>query len=391
MVKEKSEAYWTKYTWAVWLDEELGTLQKRTRVNYERDFKRFVDYLETTTGRLYIERKADIVSVEPIERTRSERRVYKFMTHMRELGYAHGTVRNMLSAVRSFYASTNMKLDIDKNKIPKGKSMGTKAISISQICDMRAEMSFSRWRLRNFAILYALNECGLRISDLRRLDYGDWINAETIYNDRGEPFKVLDPEITKKKWIYALIHFGPESVKAIEDYLEYRINLGEVLENDSPLFTVNKGTERIGEDAMGSLIWHSANNLGMKRISAHSLRRFHRTRLQKAKMNDQWINKLQGKASDPYARPEDQGNVDTGYGDLTEEYIKSYDVLRVLNIPDKAEIPEMPEIHAKVANLENIVKSLLSQMNPDDLTGITDDIKDDIENISDAPPFSPDS
>ena len=40
MEEEKSEAYWDKRTSAVWLDEELGTLQKRTRVNYERDFGR---------------------------------------------------------------------------------------------------------------------------------------------------------------------------------------------------------------------------------------------------------------------------------------------------------------------------------------------------------------
>ena len=188
-------------------------------------------------------------------------------------------------------------------------------------------------RLRNHAIVLALKACGLRVSDLSMLDYGDYVEAETVYNDQGEPHKVFDPKITEKMKIDAYIHMGPEEVFAIDAYLDERQEKGEVLTAESPLFL-------------------RANGPSIERVTApqltHLIRNFHKTRLEKAHMARTWIHKLQGKAKDVYSQPEEEG-------DLTEEYVACYDFLRVL---DKPVAPVLPHSDMR-KDLNDVMDSII--------------------------------
>ncbi|MCK4582207.1 tyrosine-type recombinase/integrase, partial [Candidatus Bathyarchaeota archaeon] len=126
------------------------------------------------------------------------------------------------------------------------------------------------------------------------------------------------------------------SVAAIEEYLEDSQDRGEIFTEESPLFLKQDG-ERITRHALSSLFKNQAQKLGLKGVSAHSLRKFHTTSLEDAGMPANWIKKLQGKAASVYSQPEKTGK-------LTVKYIECYDALRVLEKPrDKREEERLRE------------------------------------------------
>jgi integrase len=320
--------------WDTWM-QDLDTNAKGTKKIYLSHFKRFLKRWNITADKLYEMRKADFQSIEPLERKRIERMVKTSMSELEKAGYAASTCKNVRKAVSSFLESMDMELHLKKKDMPKGESKGQVVITAPQIRKMCDQM-ISWLRLRNRSMLLTLKDNGLRISDLSMIDYGYWLQAKTILNEHGETFKVFDPEKTEKMKVIAYVHLGPESVAAIEEYLEDRQDRGEILTEKSPLFLGQNG-ERITKNALTNLFRYQARNLRLKMVSAHSLRKFHTTSLEDAGMPANWIKKLQGKAASVYSQPEKTGK-------LTEKYIECYDALRVLEKPiDKREVERLRE------------------------------------------------
>ena len=98
----------------------------------------------------------------------------------------------------------------------------------------------------------------------------------------------MDPEETSKM-VPAYIHLGPESVKLIDEYLQSRREEVETLAPNRPLFIQHKKTravlergDRLTKNAFTGMFDRLKKwlpNEGQK-ISAHSLCKFHRTRLE---------------------------------------------------------------------------------------------------------------
>ena len=328
--------------WDAWR-QDLDTKAGRTKDAYLFYFKRFLNRWKVNPGELYEMRKADLRSVEPLERKRIERMVRTSMSEREKAGYSASTCEMVRKAVSSFFESMDMELRFKKKDMPKGESKGQRVITAPETRKIYDQMIYE-FRLRNRAMLLGLKDSGLRVSDLRMMDYGYWLQAKTIRNENGEIFKVFDPEHTTKMKVLAYVHLGPESVAAIEEYLEDRQDRGEILTEESPLFLNNYG-ERMTRESMTGIFCYKARRMRLKRVSAHSLRKFHKTKLQGAGMPDDWIHKLQGKKASVYSQPEE--DISEKYPDfskLTEKYLECYDALRVLEKPrDKREEERLRE------------------------------------------------
>jgi hypothetical protein len=197
------------------------------------------------------------------------------------------------------------------------------------------------------------------------MNYSHYKQASTEYDGR-EQFKVFQPMRTQKTKSFAYVHVGPESIAALDSYLKERTDKGESLSNTSPLFLGIDGN-RLTPKGISLLLARMASKIedrNGKKISAHSLRKFHTTMLESA-MPRSWIAKLQGKkimdSMGVYSQPEKTE------GELTRAYMKSYDRLRIFK--EKHELTKVREEVESTKNQMNKFYSIVNQF----LSKVSDD------------------
>ena len=350
-------------TWEV----DLGTLSPRTRTSYLRQLEKFCKRFEVTPEELYEMRDADLSSTDRRDHKRIEGMV---KTYMAELGRDHigvhgepvkakspRTCATLMYAMKSFFESQEMELRFKSRDTPKGGTNGQRIILPEQIKDVYdAAARALQYKKRNRAMLLFQKDSGIRIGDTASLNIKDYTDATLSFNDARERFKYFDPIITNKKKIVAHIHIGPESIEAIDAYLEERQVNGEILSPDAPLFKKGqwKGRPRtqplnpalktrLTSIAITAIFTRLAAHLGVKgkKISAHSFRKFHQTMCEST-MPKNYVAKLQGKkindSTGPYSHPEDMP------GELMKFYIAGYDRLRVLTV----ETSDMVDLRAQL-------------------------------------------
>ncbi len=330
----------------VW-EQDLSTKAKSTQYNYRTNFKRFLDRYELTAEELYEMRREDQKADDPRDGNNVERMVKVLMAEMTEEGYKPATCRNAAKAVSSFFESQGMPLKLRAKDKPKGAFNGSRLALAEQIRTMY-DYAPTRSKRRTRAVLLFLKDSGLRISDLAALDVSDYLEAKRVDQD-GETFVVFFAFETVKMKVPAFIHIGPEAVEGLDLYLEERSDARP----EDPLFLNERG-ERYFPANIGQLIERLGSRKGMKKMGAHSLRKFHTTMLESGGLHSNWVKKLQGKAvmgsMGPYSLPEESG-------ELTPAYIQAYDKLRVFRIPDL----QIEEQKDRIGVLEETVKKLVQQ------------------------------
>jgi len=343
--------------WEIWM-QDLGTQSASTMDSYLRNFRKFHERWGVEPEELYSMRVEDLKSEDTRDHNRIERMVKTQMSEILGAGFSASTSRGIMKAMKSFFESQNLELRFKKKDTPKGAYNGQRAVTPEIVLIMYDNMVFW-YKLRNRALLLGLKDTGLRICDLGALDVGDYLGARIVLNEAGETFRVFeDPEETQKMKIPAYIHLGPESVAAIDEYLQSRRDAGKELTPDRPLFTQPKETEavlergdRITKNAFTGMFERLKKWLpnGGRKISAHSLRKFHRTRLEGAGMPEGWVKKLQGKKASVYSQPEHTG-------ELTEKYIDCYDALRIFG--EQVSAKRVKEQSEKISELEKKVDDM---------------------------------
>ena len=175
-----------------------------------------------------------------------------------------------------------------------------------------------------------IKDSGLRVSDVRRLNYGDI--AKQLEN--GETIIQLNI-ITEKTNLLAKTFIGEESIQALKEYLEARKQGSkdsrnvepEIITVDSPLFKVwTKGEiKRYSRHSLSSLMREAFESVKEDRMSAHSLRKKLQTDLEKAGINSNWIDQILGhqliNSRDAYSLPTDE--------ELKDAYMKAYTYIKV--------------------------------------------------------------
>lgn len=360
--KKFKEPHYEGKAWKIWI-QDLDTKAPTTKREYLRNIVKFLDRWETTPDDLYSMRIADMDSDDPRDGKRIERMVKTQMSELRESGYAAETCKQLRKAVKSFFESQEIDLSFKAKDSPRGASNGARIALPEEVREMYDNMVFG-FKLRNRAIVMFLKDTGLRVSDIVGIDVGDYLSARVVENEAGETFKAFrDPEETQKMKVNAYVHLGPEAVAAIDEYLEERKQRGEeaLLGEDAPLFLHRQPGERITESGIKSVFFRVKKWLGDGgyKKSAHSLRKFHRTRLEGGGMPEGWVKILQGKQADVYQQPQHTG-------ELTEMYVKCYNRLRIFGeqastqkLDEQAE--EIERLRRKVEKLEGYKAELKSE------------------------------
>ena len=324
-----------------WLDE-IEPLSFQTKRQYRFHFNRFVSTQGLTADQLLEMQREALSAPDTRDRRRVVLMLRNYMDGWQKDGIAPSTAKNAYKALRSFFDANDVEFTLKNREKPRADYDGQRMIQPGQIKTLYMNPGFEAER--NRALIMFAKDSGLRVSDMSQLTVGHWQRAEEVRSPSGEVFKVFSALLTEKSKINAYIHVGPETLEAMNDYLRTRRDLGQ----DQYLFSSRKSK---GMSAMALIVLFRrlCSQLGEgKKISAHSFRKFHRTMLQAAQMDDKWILILQGKASDVYARPQDSGL-------LTEKYIECYDKLRVLDsktTKDYERDKELQEAKAEIARLK---------------------------------------
>jgi integrase len=183
--------------------------------------------------------------------------------------------------------------------------------------ELKALMTYANLRLRAFVTV--MKDCGMSPVDVLKLKYGDVrkdLEAEKV------PIKISMIR-TKTKMVIET-YLGPDAVRYLKDYLEYR-KTGtekippETLDDNSPLFRTFKAKVT---PAYYGAIFHDfdrARKIARAKFGIYDLRRFFSTNMKAAGVNDtlveHWMgHKLPGTIDAYFFSPENQ----------EQEYMRAY-------------------------------------------------------------------
>lgn len=308
-----------------WKDE-LATKTEATRDIYLRNFAKFEAFTGKTADELLTQRLNNQISKDPKIQHQIESQLKKFISAKREEGLAPATLQLCFAAIRSFFEIHYYPLRMRRGDYPKGESLGVKVATKEAILKALNNKHTRNKKTINAMVLF-LKDSGLRVSDARLFNYGDI--SERL--KRGDEFISLKT-ITQKQKTVAKTFIGYEAIHAFKIYLEARQQGSrhvppENSTDKSPLFrTWESGkVKRILRHSFSSVIRSAFLRVNEPNITAHSLRKYVQTNLERGGVNVNWIDQILGhkliNSRDAYSKPTDE--------QLREAYIKAYKFLRV--------------------------------------------------------------
>jgi integrase len=338
----KSRDLWMDYT------ESLG---KDTRALYFRRLAEAMEYIGVKDhDELYGLQLQCLKSDDPRDRQTLENKVVNLVNQVVRDGRLKGSsARDYVKAMSSFMKAMGLPFHVDSKRLPKFSNLGRKIILREQIRVIYEKPGTEFWH-RNRALTMFLKDSGLRISDVRRYNVCDYLDAPTFQHETGT-FKDMGAIATQKTSEYAYVYLGPETVEAVDAYLEQR-KAGA----HEPLFLDRDG-KRMTSDALTQLFMRlSERLLDGDRIGAHSFRKFQQTQLEAAGVNGNWIKRYQGRkvkdSTGVYSNPQDIP------GQLLETYIEHYDALKVYEVKQALE-KRIEERDDEVQQLRRTIEEMM--------------------------------
>jgi len=338
-------------SWTTWM-EEMASLADNTQIAYLRAFNTVAEEWNMNPEEMFAQKMRELKSEDPRDRMGTEKRINKFMKKLEDAGISPEGARMIKKAMNSFYSAQGLILLYKRRKNKKNGHKGQRAISRDSI-RMLIETNGIRNMQKNAALYNILNDSGLRVSDIANMTVGAYREAETVLNEQEEPFKVFDPDRTRKTGVVAYIHLGPEAAKRVDAYLAYREERGEILTDDSPLFIDREGRQYT-EKRLSNTISTTCRLRGLRRTSAHSFRKRHKTQLERY-MPLNWVLMLEGKTYNEYSAPTED--------ELTEAYIKNYHAIRVYGDEiyqalTEEQVEELRSLREKFTTFENHLRGI---------------------------------
>ena len=308
-----------------WQDE-LASKGDATKQIYLKNFVKFTDFTGKTPDELLAQRQENQTSRDPKTQRLIESQLNKFISAKRKEGLAPATLQIYFASIRSFFEIHYFPLRMRRGDYPKGESLGVKVATKEAILKALNNKHTRNKKTINAMVLF-LKDSGLRVSDARLFDYGDI--AEQL--ESGDSFIQLT-RITQKQKTIAKTFIGTEAIQALKLYLESRRNgsrriAPEELNDKSPLFRTWKSgkVKRILRHSFSSVIRSAFLRVNEPNITAHSLRKYVQTNLERGGVNVNWIDQILGhkliNSRDAYSKPTDK--------QLQEAYEKAYKFLRV--------------------------------------------------------------
>ena len=334
-------------------ERKLSRRAPGTQRNYRDAFNNFLDWADLDAEELYrlqldAERGFTNGDAEPYEINQVPELVADYMAEVVKSGKSASHARQTYKATRLFMNASGLtRFKLDPEDKPSSYYSGQASATPEQI-RILLDACHGEFKARNEAIITFLKDSGLRVSDLTERTVEEYLRAKASSPEPG--FAIYEPIKTIKEGVYAFVHLGPEATKYIDAYLGDR--------KTGPLFEGRIRDGRRGEvigtgpldaDSIVVQILRLSKHLpgGGKRISAHSLRKFNRTKFEGAGMPPDWVKKLQGKAASTYSRPEDTGQLTKDPKDK-HGYIDCYDSIRIFGVQER----ELENLRKRIEELE---------------------------------------
>ena len=302
----------TGTSWKLW-DSALKRRSPRTARIYLRHFTNFMKAIKMNSEQYY----DAYTKASGREKIALQSMVLDRVQALEDEGYSTSASHQTIKAVSSFLRSNGEAFTtVEKHK---RYSQGSRIIEKSEI-QLLLEKT-THWR--NKAMIMALRDSGLRVSDLAQFTYGHL--SECLRKGVDFCIFTLVQEKTNQQ---AKVCLGFESLEYIGKWIDERQNSGEDLKSDSPLWvTVNSRPdigvaigEKLSKYSISSRIRAIITNAGITGVSAHSLRKYFITRMMLSGFHESLIKILIGKANgeskSPYINYSDK--------QLLEEYKKHY-------------------------------------------------------------------
>jgi integrase len=323
--------------------QELVSKGDGTKQRYEKYFQEFLEFIGKNPDEVIVQRQQDLLNPDRKIQRRIESTFLGFLAKKRQDGYSIATQQVIFASIRSFFEIHYFPLIMRKGDYPKGDSDGVKRATKEAIL-RTLKNGNARNRVTTVPLILFIKDTGLRVSDVRRLNFGDI--ADQL--ESGATIIQINV-ITQKTKLLAKTFIGEEAIQALKDYIDAREKGSkdarnvepEILRKDSPLFKSwqHGKVKRIPRCSLSSLIRQAFLNIGEKRMSAHSLRKKLQTDLEKAGINSNWIDQILGhqliNSRDAYSLPTDE--------ELREAYSKAYPLIRIYPEIDKSQRDEMKQ------------------------------------------------
>jgi site-specific recombinase XerD/uncharacterized coiled-coil protein SlyX len=320
-----------------WISE-LASKAQSTRTKYQEYFQKFCAFANKTPNELIEQRKIDLKADDPREQRRIEFLLRGFMVHLKDDGLSSSTQMIAFAAVKSFFESNEYPLRTKRNDYPKGEHLGSRVITKQVIKEILENPRNMKDKLKVKALVMALKDSGLRVSDVANLNYSHVSEAL----EKGLEFIPLTL-VTQKSKTVAKTFLGPEAVNALKLYMAERRKgtrhiAPETITSACPLFRINLNfngkVKRVTPGSITSLIKFQCGKTGQQKLSAHSFRKFLQTNLDVAGVSPNLIDQMLGhklpNSRDAYSLPSEE--------QLLKTYMDAYPQIRVY--PLKTEVEE---------------------------------------------------
>ena len=258
-----------------------------TKYNYLRYFKEFLSFVNMTADQVLEQRIKDVADPNRKVQRRFESLFKAFLAEQKKKGYAPLTLQTIFASIRSFFEAHYYPLIMRKSDYPKGDSNGAKRATREQI--FKALNFNGKKKPTTTALMLTLKDSGLSVSDLRLLKCN-------IILDNPDADIIPIQRLRKKTNLLIKTFIGEEAITALKAYIEKRRRGSRIVEpeaimKDSPLFRVwTKGKVKpMSRQNMSTLVRNAFLRVGIKKVSAHSLRRYVQTQMEEAGVNVNWI------------------------------------------------------------------------------------------------------
>jgi site-specific recombinase XerD len=331
----------------IWFESIRGSSTEAQRLGFIESFLKWrgISYED-----FYQEYYSATRSTDPRDLAAINSNIVSFYKDLRSKGLSSGYAKNHVGTVVGFLQENGLSVNFTKaqrremvRKIGAFKDNWTKE-EIRQLLSATTS-------LRNMAIIHALKDTGMAVSDLADLKISDLKRAL----DNGDKFAVME-YVRNKTEEHGSPCFGFESLDAIRVWLRWRAEKGYNCGPDSPLFILVQNQQGGGKyskeelfagvpmngEAMTGVILKVVKRAGLtdKRLSAHCFRIFNASALESSGVNKNIVYRAQ-------ARQIPDSGKTYSKGEVLSSYMKAYDALAVGPKPQIIEIQD-----SRVADLE---------------------------------------